>query len=382
LSSSGIVVATDKWRGSWSSAEAGAAIGDGVRRARPEAVVEVVAVADGGEGTIDALLGPPRVSPPAGAARIGARVTGPSGAPVDAEWAQFDADRGLIEIARAAGHALLLPRERDPLKTTTRGVGELVSTALDRGCASLTLALGGSATVDGGAGFAQALGFRLLDTRGREIAPGGGALLGLHAIEADHVDARLGSVRFEAWCDVRNPLLGPNGAARVFAPQKGADAVAVEQLERGLEVLARVIERDLGKRVADLESGGAAGGLGAAAAAFVNAALEPGAERVLKAVDFDSRLDRAALVITGEGRFDGASMPGKLVSAVADRAAARGIPVVLICGRDARVDPSDRGSFAAVLSGEELVRSGGELLSREDLSRLGARAVEHARLVR
>lgn len=362
-----VVVATDKWRGSFGSREAGAALAAGIARARPGAAIEVVAVADGGEGTVAAVL----ARAAGGEARV-SRVSGPRGAPVEARWAILPGRRALIEIAAAAGHALLAAGERDPLLTTTRGVGEVVRAALDAGCAELALALGGSATVDGGAGLAQALGFRLLDGRGRELAAGGGALAALEHIDAAGADRRLRSARFEAWCDVTNPLVGASGAARVFGPQKGATPEAVERLERGLARLAAVVERDLGVEIAARPSAGAAGGLGGAAAAFLGARLVLGAGRLLDAVRFDALLDGADLVVTGEGRFDGLAMPGKLPLVVAERAARRGIPVALACGED--VSGAAAAAPLLVLSGRDLGRAAGERLASADLEQLGALA--------
>lgn len=244
-----VVVASDKWRGSFGSREAGAALARGLARALTGAVVEIVEVADGGEGTVEAVLA--RAS--RGERRV-TRVTGPRGSAVDAGWAILPAGCALIETAATAGHALLASGERDPLATTTRGVGELVRAALDVGRTEVALALGGSATVDGGAGMAQALGFRLLDRAGHDLPPGGGALGELERIDAAGADPRLSTARFEAWCDVTNPLLGPAGAARVFGPQKGATAEAVERLEAGLARFAEVAERDLGVAIAGVSS--------------------------------------------------------------------------------------------------------------------------------
>ncbi len=360
-----VVVATDKWRGSFGSREAGSALAAGIARARPGAAIEVVEVADGGEGTVAAVLA--RAADGEGRAT---RVSGPRGTAVEARWAILLGRRALIETATAVGHALLGAGEREPLLTTTRGVGELVRAALDAGCERIALALGGSATVDGGAGMAQALGFRLLDGRGRELAAGGGALVELDRIDAAGADRRLGSARFEAWCDVTNPLVGASGAARVFGPQKGATPDAVERLERGLTRLAEVVERDLGMSIAALPSAGAAGGLGGAAAGFLGARLVLGAGCLLDAIGFDALVAGADLVVTGEGRFDGVAMPGKLPLAVAERAARRGIPVVLACGEDASGGSGAEG-LAAVFSGRDLGRAAGERLVSADLERLG-----------
>lgn len=368
-----VVVATDKWRGSFGSREAGAALAAGLARALPGVSPEVVEVADGGEGTVAAVL----ARAPRGERRV-ARVTGPRGAGVEAAWAVLPKGRALIEIAAAAGHALLAPAERDPLVTTTRGVGELVGAALDAGCAEVALALGGSATVDGGAGMARALGFRLVDRAGRELPPGGGALAELDRIDATGADRRLSATCVEAWCDVTNPLVGGAGAARVFGPQKGATPEAVERLEAGLVRLAEVVERDLGVAIAALPSAGAAGGLAGAAAAFLGARLVLGAERLLDAIGFDVLLAGADLVVTGEGRFDGRAMPGKAPLVVAERAMRLGLPVVLACGEDVSGGAAGLG-LGAIFSGRDLGRAGGERLSAADLEHIGALAARFAR---
>ncbi|MFN7954445.1 MAG: glycerate kinase [bacterium] len=367
-----LVVATDKWRGAFSSREAGAALASGVRGAAPDAEVSVVEVADGGEGTLDAVLA--RVA----GERRRACVADPLGRAVEAPWAVLADGTALIESAAAIGHALLAPGERDPLRASSRGVGELVRAALDGGCERLWLALGGSVTVDGGAGFAQALGFRLLDRRGREIDPGGGALVEVAAIDSAARDSRLAGLRVDAWCDVGNPLVGERGAARVFGPQKGAGPEAVERLEEGLARFGAVIQRELGVRVLDVESAGAAGGLGAAALAFAGARLELGATCVLDAISFEPLVTGVDLVVTGEGRFDGSTMPGKLPLVVATRAAKLGIPTILACGEDVS-GGTGHGAVVHVLSGSDLKRASGARLSAVDLAALGALAVDLVR---
>lgn len=321
-----VLVASDKWRGSFGSAQAGLAIAAGVHAAFPRADVQVMPLADGGEGTLDVLVGA------GGGGRLQAEAAGPLGAARTATWARLADGRAVIESAQAAGLALVPEAARDPLRATSRGVGDLLRAALDAGCTAIVLALGGTATVDGGAGLARALGFRLLDAKGDPLPEGGGALVDLASIDASAADPRLQKAEIEAWCDVTNPLLGPRGAARTYAPQKGADPDAVERLERGLARLAQVAGRDLGAEVADLPGAGAAGGLGAGAAAFLGARLVSGAGRVLEAVGFDRHLVGADLVITGEGRYDPDAMPGKLPDVVLARAAARGVRAAILCG--------------------------------------------------
>jgi len=228
----------------------------------------------------------------------------------------------------------------------------------------VVLALGGTATVDGGAGMARALGFRLLDADGEPLGEGGWALADLASIDASGVDPRVADLQIEAWCDVTNLLLGPRGAARTFGPQKGADRDAVDRLEAGLTRLAKVVERDLGLVVADLPGTGAGGGLGAGALAFVGAKLVSGAGRVLDTVGFDEHLKEADLVITGEGRYEPDSMPGKLPDAVLARAAAQGVRAAILCGE---VVEEDVGLPAG--GGDAPLPTEVRLYSRRDLAK-------------
>jgi len=358
-----IVVASDKWKGSFSSGEAGAAIAAGVRRALPRAEIAIVLLADGGEGTLAAVVGA------LGGELREASVCGPRGGAVVARWAALPDGRGLLESASAVGLGLVPPPARDPLLATSRGAGDLVRASLDAGCSDLVLALGGSATVDGGVGMARALGFRFLDPRGEELPDQGGALRDLARIDPSGADPRLDVLRVEAWCDVANALLGPRGAARTFAAQKGAGLDAIERLEAGLERLADRIERDLGCDVAALPGAGAAGGLGAGAAAFLGAALVSGAGRVLDAVCFEAALAGADLVITGEGRYDADANPGKLPDAVLARAAARRVPAALLCGEVAADQAPPDGVI--VRSGADLIDNRGTVLTATDLGELG-----------
>jgi glycerate kinase len=248
-------------------------------------------------------------------------------------WIAGARPTAVIDLAAASG-LTLVPRERlDPLRATTLGTGELMRHAIDRGARRIWLALGGSVTVDGAAGIATALGWRFLDAAGAPIAPGGAGLERLAAIVPPRAEWTLRKARVTALRDVENPILGERGAARVFGPQKGAAPADVERLERGLERLAAVIERDLVLDVRRLIGGGAAGGAGAGAVAFLRARLVSGARLVLRLSRFDARLRAASLVVTGEGRLDSQSLRGKVVSAVARAAARRGVPVAAVAGR-------------------------------------------------
>jgi glycerate kinase len=238
----------------------------------------------------------------------------------------------VIEMAAAAGLPLIPASQRDPLRATTRGVGELLLRALDVGCRSIILGLGGSATNDGGAGMTQALGARLLDADGRDLPPGGAALAHLAQIDIGQLDPRLAATRIRVACDVTNPLCGPRGASAVYGPQKGADAAMVATLDAALAHYATIIQRDLGRDVAEIPGAGAAGGLGAGLLAFTQAELTPGAPLVLATLRFDEALRDAALVIVAEGRLDEQTSYGKIIGVIAKAARAAGAPVLALAG--------------------------------------------------
>lgn len=375
-----ILIAPDAFKGSLSAGAVAQAIAEGIREIAPAARLEQVPLADGGEGTIEAFasaspaaLGPPR--------RCTESVTGPLGETLEAEWLHFPEARvGLVEMAQASGLGLVPLDRRDPLVTTTRGTGELVLAAMAAGVERLFVSLGGSATVDGGTGMARALGYRFLDQEGREVAEGGGALAEIDRIDLTHLAPQgrplltgLGP-EIIGLVDVDNPLTGPEGAAAVYGPQKGADERSVARLDRGLVQLARVAARDLAARdlaardpaardpaardlgqaeaergiagrartvgrlpvdaeaVGRLNGAGAAGGLGAGLCWFVGAELRPGADAVLDAMRFEERLSTADCVFTGEGRVDGQTARGKVVAAVARRASDSEIPVWVLAG--------------------------------------------------
>ena len=257
----------------------------------------------------------------------------PLGRPVEAVWGALgDGTTAVIEMARCSGLALLRPDERDPLTTTTFGVGQLMSIALDLGYRHLIIGIGGSATNDGGAGMAQALGAKLIGEDDTELARGGGALSNLRVIDVSGLDPRLSETTIDVACDVNNPLCGETGASAIFGPQKGADAEMVKYLDGALSRYGELLKRDLGKDVMEVPGSGAAGGLGAGLMAFADARLRPGADIVIDALDLDSRLEGASLVIVGEGQTDRSTIFNKAPVAVAQRAKARGIPTVAISG--------------------------------------------------
>jgi glycerate kinase len=324
-----IVIATDSFKGTLSSSQAGRAIANGVRRGLPQAELAVLPVADGGEGSVEAIL------QARGGRRESAQVNGPLGGAVDATFGILpDGNVAVIEMAAASGLTLLEPAQYNPLIASTYGTGQLIAAALDHGCRELLIAVGGSATVDGGCGAAQALGVRLMTANGTpmEKRVGGGQLDRIDRIDLDGRDPRIAACAITVLCDVTNPLCGPNGAATVFGPQKGASAPQVEQLDRGLAHLADLIRRDLDIDVRDLPGAGAAGGLAAGLMAFVGAKLARGAETVLDLAGIDAHLAGADLAITGEGRLDAQSIMGKVVSGVAARARSAGVPVIAIAG--------------------------------------------------
>jgi glycerate 2-kinase len=322
-----ILIAPQSLKGSLTAAEAGRAIAQGVRAVYPTAEIEIVPVADGGEGTVQALVDA------TGGKFVQKTVTGPLGEPVPAFFGLMgDGHTAALEMAAAAGLPLVPPERRDPRITTTYGVSELILAALDYGCRHFIIGIGGSATNDGGAGMAQALGAALLTNEGTEIARGGAALATLAHISTAKMDARLQECTVEVACDVTNPLCGPTGASAVYGPQKGATPEMVVELDKALAHYAQIIERDLGVSVRDMPGAGAAGGLGAGLIAFLHATLRPGAQIVLEAVHLEERICIADLVITAEGQIDSQTAYGKSVGAVASLAKRYGLPVMALAG--------------------------------------------------
>lgn len=322
-----IIVAPNAFKGTLTAPQAAAAIARGVREVFPGAEIVEVPVADGGDGTAEAL-----VTALHGEFRA-VRVEGPLGDPVEATYGLVDSGRtAVVELASASGLALIPAERRDPLRATTYGFGQLLGAAREAGVVAVIAGIGGSATNDGGAGMAQALGYRLLDAQGRDLARGGAALARLWNIDPSGFDRAWSSVAVRVACDVTNPLTGPLGASAVYGPQKGAGPDMVRELDAALARLSEVIERDLGRKVSEIPGAGAAGGAGAGLVAFLGAQLVPGAPLVVDAAGFDEKLKGASLVITGEGRVDEQTAYGKAPGEVARRAQAAGIPVVLVAG--------------------------------------------------
>ncbi len=361
-----VVVAPNAFKASLSAAEAAVAIAEGVHRACPGAEVVCVPVADGGDGLVEVTL-----AALGGELRTVA-VTGPRFRTVPAGYCLVPDQRfAAIEMARASGVALLAADERDPAETTSLGTGELIRAALDAGAGRIAVGLGGSATTDGGIGAASALGVRFLDAEGRPVSPVGGSLSRIRRIDPARLDPRLSGVSLEAICDVDNPLCGPDGAAAVYGPQKGASPAQVAALDAGLAHLAALIAQDLGIEVRDRAGAGAAGGLGAGMLAFLRAVLRPGVEVVLELVGLDRALQGADLVLTGEGRLDAQTARGKAPAGVAAAARARGLPCLAIAGAvDACAGALTAMGFAAAfslcpapMSLERAMAEGGALLA-------------------
>jgi glycerate 2-kinase len=322
-----IVVAPDSYKGSLSALGVAEAIERGVRAVFPEAEVAKVPIADGGEGTVDALV-------VATGGRVEERtVRGPLGEPVRARWGILGAgDTAVIEMAAASGLPLVPKDRRDPRVTTTFGTGELVRAALDAGLRKLVVGVGGSATNDGGAGMARALGVRFLDAAGAELPEGGAALARLARIDLSGLDPRVALAELVVACDVDNPLTGPRGASAVYGPQKGATPELVKELDAALGRYAAVARDATGRDVADRPGAGAAGGLGAGLLFFTPARLRPGVAIVLETTRFDELVRGADLVITGEGRTDFQTAMGKAPVGVAAAAKRHGVPVVCLAG--------------------------------------------------
>ncbi|KAA0967931.1 glycerate kinase [Pseudomonas sp. ANT_H12B] len=322
-----IVIAPDSFKDSLSSQGVADAIALGLTEVWPDAQLVKCPMADGGEGTVESIL----------AACEGELrrtiVRGPLGITVDAAWGWLpQSHTAIIEMAEASGLQLVPPSQRDACSSSTFGTGELIRAALDAGAQRVILAIGGSATNDGGAGAMQALGVKLFDAQGQTLAPGGRALAQLARIDISDIDPRLAEVRFDIAADVNNPLCGPHGASAIFGPQKGASPEQVQQLDRALEHFAERCAQVLGKDVHDEPGSGAAGGLGFAAKAFLGAQFKAGVEVVAELVGLADAVKGADLVITGEGRFDAQTLRGKTPFGVARIAQQQSVPVIVIAG--------------------------------------------------
>ncbi len=369
-----IVVAPDSYKGSVSALGVAEAMERGIHAVFPDAEVLKVPIADGGEGTVEALV-----------AATGGRlqhteVPGPLGEPVRATWGVLgDGQTAVIEMAAASGLPLVPKDARDPRITTTSGTGWLLKAALDAGLRKVVIGIGGSATNDGGTGLARALGARFLDGSGQPLPEGGAALARLDRIDLAGLDPRLEDTEIMVACDVDNPLTGPRGASAVYGPQKGATPEMVQELDRALGVYAQVATRVTGRAVAELPGAGAAGGLGAGLLWFTSAQLRPGVEIVLEATGFEALVTNADLVVTGEGRTDAQTAMGKAPVGVAAVAQRHRVPVVCLSGglgdgadevlsrgigAVASIVPQPMALEACISQGAELIEAGAARMCR------------------
>ena len=320
-----VVIAPDKFKGSLTAAQVADHVAAGLRRHEPTVDVRLAPVADGGDGTLEALAA-------SGFRLVPVVVSGPTGQPVDAAFARRG-EMAVVELAEASGLRRLPGGRPDPMQASSRGTGEQVRAALDQGCRQIVLGLGGSAGTDGGAGMLQALGVRLLDADGRDLPPGGEALRDLDAVDLDGLDPRLAGTAVILASDVDNPLLGVHGAAQVYGPQKGATPEQVVVLDAALRRWGEILGAATGRDLATAAGAGAAGGVGFAALSLLDAEIRPGIDVVLDLIGFDDLLSDAQLVITGEGSLDLQSLRGKAPVGVARAAARRGVTTIAVAGR-------------------------------------------------
>lgn len=366
----------DSFKGSATSLEVASYVKAGILQVQPDADVTIVPVADGGEGTVEALV------TGLGGRFERATVHNPLGKPVLANYGILPGNQAVIEMAAASGLTLIAERVRNPLKTTTFGTGELLRAALDNGCKKIYMGLGGSATNDGGVGMAQVLGVSFQDEAGRELGPGARGLAELDSIHFEGLDPRLGDVEFVVLTDVNNPLCGEKGASRIFGLQKGAKPEDLEKLDQALQHLAAIVSQTIGKDFSDTPGAGAAGGLGFGMLAFCGAKIQSGVETILDLIRIDEYLKTADCVITGEGRLDEQSLYGKAPIGIAARAKKYGLPVIAIVGsREIELEAASKAGIDLVL---ELVNSSVSLAeamhNTPRLARLAGENAMHAYL--
>lgn len=324
-----ILIAPDSFKGSVTAKEAAQAMREGIRKAQPEADVQIIPMADGGEGTMISLV------EATGGSFHEVEVEDPLGRPVLGQYAMMGDHRtAVIELASGSGLHTLTKDELDPFSASTYGTGQLISHALNKGIRNFIVCLGGSATNDGGSGILKALGFRFLDGDGNELKPGGLGLSDLHSIDDSRVDPSVREAVFQIACDVNNPLVGPNGASAVFGPQKGATPEMVQELDEALAVFADCIERKTGRSIRHIPGAGAAGGTAGGLLAFLNAELKPGIKVVMEAVHFEELIQQESfdLLLTGEGKIDGQTASGKVVAGLSEVAKQYCLPTVALAG--------------------------------------------------
>lgn len=330
-----IFVAVDSLKGSLSSIEANKAITEGLLQANPHFSVQSLPVADGGEGTVEALVYA------TGGQFFDSIVTGPLGKPVKSRYGILgDKMTAVIEVAEACGLPLIAKEDRNPLIATTYGVGELILEAIEKGCSDFIIGLGGSATNDAGVGMLQALGYQFFNKEGTLVGLGGAVLKDITRIDLRNVPEKVKAARFRVACDVNNPLFGLNGAAYIYGPQKGATPEMVIELDDALRNFAGVVLAQLGIDLQSISGAGAAGGLGAAFAGFLDSKLESGVELILELSHFEEQLQGAGLVITGEGKLDGQTSMGKAPAGIAQLAKQHGVPVIALAGDISEGNPT------------------------------------------
>jgi glycerate kinase len=367
-----VLVAPQEFKGTLTAVEAAKAIEAGLQRSHPEWTFDLLPMADGGPGTTDALLAA------LGGERHSASATDPRRWPIGAAWGLLPGKRVIVECAAASGLLHFRPEDLTPesvRRASSYGTGQLILAALEYEIEELIVGLGGSATNDGGAGMAQALGFRLLNAQGKDVPPGGAALKNLDRIDTAGAHPLLTHIRCVGATDVTNPLCGPQGASAVYGPQKGADAAVIEELDAALAHFATIVKRDLGVDVAERPGAGAAGGLGAGLIAFLGAELVSGAKVVAQAANLEGRVRQADLVITGEGRLDAQTAYGKAPQFVAQAAAAAGRPVICLAGYLGEGYETSRASFTEI---EALSDGKGPLPLRDEAEEQIAAASERA----
>ncbi|WDP86192.1 MAG: glycerate kinase [Desulfobacter sp.] len=318
-----LIAAPNAFKGSLTPDRAALAMAEGINKIHADIKIIKIPVSDGGDDLIPAMAGQ----------MISTRVNDPRQRPIQADFLFNEKKQtAVIEMALASGLALLPPALQDPLAATTLGTGELIRAALDKGAKKIVLGIGGSATCDGGMGAAMALGYQFFDTQGAILPPVGASMIKVAKIDRTDLDSRIHSVQILTACDVKNPLTGPMGAARIFGPQKGASKAQVESLDKGLEHLGQIISKDLGIDIFSLKGAGAAGGLGGGIKAFFNGDLVPGIDLVLDLVEFKQHLKKADLVLTAEGQMDEQTRFNKAPAGVARQALAQGVPCIALCG--------------------------------------------------
>ena len=323
-----IVIAIDSFKGSLTSTEAGQAVMDSIQSLSPHCQTELIPIADGGEGMLSVMMNTTQGRPQSLEAH------NPCMEKIAANYGiSHDGQIAFIEMANISGLPLIKKEQQNPMKTTTYGTGELIRDALDKGCTKFIIGIGGSATNDAGTGMLQALGFQFLDKNRKALGQGGEMLSQIVHIDRQNVHPSLKNAHFIVACDVQNPFYGPNGAAAVYARQKGADDAMIEELDRGMRSFAQVILKETGRDISNIPGSGAAGGMGGGMLAFLNAELRSGADLLLDLSQFESKIADADLIITGEGRIDRQSLMGKIPGKILEIGKRKGIPVIAIAGR-------------------------------------------------